>query len=684
MGSTESKNTNTHFQMLTHETNYYKLLGSPTNASQDDLKKFYRKMALRLHPDRNHGHEEEATLLFAKVQAAYDILSDPQERAYYDAYGARGSANSRNGQTSSANSAPEPERPRFLSKEDILSYMNPDLFAPPSSKSWFSKPDAATNSEQQHHFFKTASDIFKRIAKDEEEATTKFDPLYEGYPTNFGTIISDFNDIVAPFYRKWSVFKTRKTFVWIEVYQTKYAEDRRTRRAMEQENKKAREAAKYEYNEAVRKVVNFIKQQDPRISKHGDDGSSDKKKKKKKAADNKEAKKASERDRKRNTEKLKQTVYEEQEWEKVSSGEDLFSDDEEVYYNGKKKSKSKKKKPTKSKQQQSKSTEQPENESESEEEDEEEGEEDEDVLELFECIVCDKTFETNKQLVSHEQSKKHLKNVEILKKEMMEEGVELGFDQDLGQDTTNTTKQKEEKQDSEQEEEEDISQQEHRKPTGFGALASDNESESDDEPDYKKPTGFAALASDSEEEEDDDDEPDYKKPTGFGALASENEDSSSDEEEDEQIHRKPTGFAALASDNEDEDDDDSSTNDEENNYSDDSSTSTKNKDETQEEQDKRADQAIEDLLAKLESLNTKSKSSAKKSSILSSDNEEEKDKQQQQKDSKKLGKAKQKKLKKQNDPSSSTNSCTICHQKFPTRNKLFQHISNTGHAALKR
>lgn len=43
------------------------------------LKKAYKKKALELHPDRNFQNEEKATKLFAEVQAAYEILSDPQE-----------------------------------------------------------------------------------------------------------------------------------------------------------------------------------------------------------------------------------------------------------------------------------------------------------------------------------------------------------------------------------------------------------------------------------------------------------------------------------------------------------------------------------------------------------------------------------------------------------------------------
>ncbi|KAI4086779.1 MAG: hypothetical protein LQ344_007289 [Seirophora lacunosa] len=62
---------------------YYELLGVDKQASDDEIKKAYRRKALELHPDRNYGNVEETTELFAAVQSAYEILSDPQERACF-------------------------------------------------------------------------------------------------------------------------------------------------------------------------------------------------------------------------------------------------------------------------------------------------------------------------------------------------------------------------------------------------------------------------------------------------------------------------------------------------------------------------------------------------------------------------------------------------------------------------
>lgn len=66
-------------------TKYYKTLGVEKTASYDEIRKAFRKLALKKHPDRG-GNKEE----FAELQNAYEVLSDKEKRDIYDKYGEDG------------------------------------------------------------------------------------------------------------------------------------------------------------------------------------------------------------------------------------------------------------------------------------------------------------------------------------------------------------------------------------------------------------------------------------------------------------------------------------------------------------------------------------------------------------------------------------------------------------------
>src|SRR6201995_2441029 len=67
-------------------TDYYKILGIPKTASEEDVKKAYRKLARKLHPDLN-PNDKEANKKFQQVNEANEVLSDPEKRKKYDQYG---------------------------------------------------------------------------------------------------------------------------------------------------------------------------------------------------------------------------------------------------------------------------------------------------------------------------------------------------------------------------------------------------------------------------------------------------------------------------------------------------------------------------------------------------------------------------------------------------------------------
>lgn len=65
---------------------YYKILGVSRDASADDIRKAYRKLAMQYHPDRNPG-DKQAEERFKEINEAYQVLNDPQKRAHYDRLG---------------------------------------------------------------------------------------------------------------------------------------------------------------------------------------------------------------------------------------------------------------------------------------------------------------------------------------------------------------------------------------------------------------------------------------------------------------------------------------------------------------------------------------------------------------------------------------------------------------------
>ncbi|KAL2864863.1 putative C2H2 finger domain protein [Aspergillus lucknowensis] len=340
---------------------YYELLEVEQDASPEEIKKAYRKKALELHPDRNYGNVEAATNLFAEIQSAYEVLSDPQERSWYDSH-----RDAFLGGDGGDETADYSYNARMTTSADILK-----LFSKFSPQMEFT--------DSQSGFYGGLRESFTQIAQEEQMACRWENIDIIEYPS-FGYRDDD-SQVVRQFYAVWSSFSTKKSFSWKDAYRYSEAPDRRVRRLMEKENKRLREGAIREFNEAVRSLVAFVKKRDPRYKSYRDSQAHHREKLRQSAAAQ------ATRSRAANQAKLRSHVL--QDWARP---EDL---------------------------------------------NEEETGSSEGEKEHFECIVCGKTFKSENQFRAHERSKKHLKAVKQLRWEMRMQDEELDLGEDFIHDKSN-------------------------------------------------------------------------------------------------------------------------------------------------------------------------------------------------------------------------------------------------------
>ncbi|KIW02863.1 uncharacterized protein PV09_05916 [Verruconis gallopava] len=226
------------------KTSYYALLGVERQATDDEIKKAYRRKALELHPDRNYGKEDEATKLFAEVQTAYEVLSDPQERAWYDSHESAILRGSDGGEGHFEGSV------RFTTAEEVVA-----MIGKFNGRVRFD--------DSPEGFFGFLRDAFAKLAQEEEISASLEGVDVPDYPS-FGHKDDTHDGVVQDFYRGWAGFSTKKSFAWKDQYRLNEAADRRVKRLMEKHNKKLREEGIREYNDAVRALVAFVRKRDPR------------------------------------------------------------------------------------------------------------------------------------------------------------------------------------------------------------------------------------------------------------------------------------------------------------------------------------------------------------------------------------------------------------------------------------
>ncbi|OCF34510.1 hypothetical protein I316_03551 [Kwoniella heveanensis BCC8398] len=394
---------------------YYELLQVDEEATADEIK-------LVNHPDKNPDRIEEATKLFADLQQAYEILSDPNERAFYDKH--------RNAPVAATDDDIfDHVRSGDRAANDPKSKLNKRRYGDPGVRleqlmRFFDPKIARKMNDTNEGFYSVYRSLFALLASDESLHTPPNSPplSYPSFgesstpyapPPGLTRAQKDSQPWVRDFYAVWTEFVTEKRFEWVAKWDTERAESRDIRRLMEKENKKVREDYRKEYNDTVRQLVLFVQHRDPRYKAH-----------QAKVAKEKAAAKASkaasgsstpnaipsgidpEAARLRHEERLRSAAeFEEQSWQKLGAN---HSDEEE---------------------------EEEENAAEQEAGD---GTgvrlDDGNGGELFECVACGKTFASEASWGNHERSKKHKQAVWRLKKEMMAEEEAMGLSRDVSDD----------------------------------------------------------------------------------------------------------------------------------------------------------------------------------------------------------------------------------------------------------
>lgn len=207
-------------------------------ATPAEVKKAFHKSALKWHPDKhqkNNISADEATLRFQEIQSAYEVLSDAQERKWYDDHREqilRGDDGQGDG----------------VSDEDEL-----NLFK------YFSPAVYSGFGDDARGFYSVYGELFAKLDGLDMEASEggAAAPVLGNKQTPM--------DDVQEFYQYWQSYVTPRSFSWVDEYKTTDAPSRAIRRAMEKENKKLRDAAKKAFTAEVRELVDFVRRRDQRM-----------------------------------------------------------------------------------------------------------------------------------------------------------------------------------------------------------------------------------------------------------------------------------------------------------------------------------------------------------------------------------------------------------------------------------
>lgn len=299
---------------------------------------------------------EEATEMFSKIQNAYQVLSDPQERAFYDRHREsilrKGKQKSRVAESG-------------YSVDDLMNFFDASVF-----KGYGDDPKG---------FYSVYRDLFAFL--EDLEAEESDQPAKYEF-ASFGSKNSPYEPSLKLFYDKFTRFTSVRTFYEADNYDDHYAENRRHRRAISKENQKLRDAMRREYTDTVRNLALWVRKRDPRWQAY---------QKERTAQRLQSEEKRKEEVIRRRAEMAESYVA--PDW----TLNDQCIDDEEFLL-----------------QQLNRLAfeELPSNRNDKEAIEEDLSGSEEDEFDDFYCVVCKKVFKNHKQWKNHEQSKKHRTNMQ--------------------------------------------------------------------------------------------------------------------------------------------------------------------------------------------------------------------------------------------------------------------------------